>query len=198
MTRKLRHVAFFCLCLTVLVLARAEAQVKKVEVKVNEDIVNAWNMNPKQAEAAARNANAKIAVRYIALKKLCDGGYNDKKLIPILMGMLGPGMARHMPIQRLAIAELAKRKYEPAGKIFYMIAINNAANWELRKAAEAGLEQVAPKFPEDMKGALLKAEKKPGEAPDPKKIEEAVKLYKTKIGPLFGQAPPKENKGKGK
>ncbi|MEW6357360.1 MAG: HEAT repeat domain-containing protein [Planctomycetota bacterium] len=187
-------ILFLCLAVGLVGAGVADAQAEKPEKtgpKVDEEIVKAWQMNTEQAEATAKNPSAKITVRYIALKKLCSGGYDDKKLIPLLMAALGPEMAPHLPIQRLAIIELAKRKHEPAGAMLYMIVINNAADWELRKAAEAGLEQVVPNFPETLKGALLKAENKPGDPPDPKKIEDAVKLYAAQLGPRFGQAAPK-------
>ena len=60
--------------------------------------------------------------------------------------------------------------------------------WEIRITAEAALPQVMDNFPDELNGAVLKAQKRAGQEPDGKKVEEAVEQYKKLLGKAFGKA----------
>lgn len=177
MKRLLAAVAF--LVVTGLVLG-GPAAAQTAPPAEDEEIGKALSMDAKAAEAAI--TSPKAGVRYLALKKLCEAKYDDKKLIPLLMQGLQDGS---VPMKRLAVIELAARKYAPAAKAIYEIILNDKVDykedWQLRLVAEASLDRIVDGFPAELKASLLKTEKKQPDGtmqPDPDELKKALEQYK--------------------
>jgi hypothetical protein len=155
--------------------------------KVNEAIVKAREMNVETAEKEVSNTAASAAVRYLALKKLCESNYDEAKLMPLLMKALS---SNSVPFQRLAITELAKRKKKEARGSLYTIVVNVYAEWQLRTASEAAIAEIlGDDLPEKLKGSpLLQAQERDGSV-DQEKAQKAVELYQS-CASTFGASAP--------
>lgn len=159
--------------------------------KVNDRIVKAREMDVETAAKEAADAGAPAAVRYLALKKLCEANYDEAKLAPLLMKALS---SNSVPFQHLAITELAKSKKKEALGSLYTIVVSPLAEWQLRTSAEAAIaELLGDDLPEKLKGSPLLQAQERGGGVDQEKAQKAVELYQTcakKRPTLFGGAAP--------
>ena len=178
MGRLAQTVAVF---LSLIVAVAVTQEASKTEPKVDEGIQKAAAMDAKQAEAALKDANSPPAVKFLALRKLCEAP-DDKKLLPLLVEAL---KSPHSPIKRLAIEELAKRKHQPAAKTFFEIVLNPNEDWQIRVAAEWALEQTLSDFPEALRGALVKAEIPKKHEPDADKVSKVMPEYQKEFKKRF-------------
>jgi len=136
---------------------------------------------------AAKLVNDDLAaVRYIAIKKLCEANYDKSKLIPILLKALDDKDS--VPIRVLAAENLGKLKVKEAAKKLCEVMLNPDEERIVRLAVEDALAKICDDLPKELRDAIAKAVKKEDTqiVEDPEATKQALEKYRAWYEKKFG------------